>query len=501
MKTTETVNAKDERESLPTRLKYLLWWCAGADVAALKECPTDHAKYTAMGMMMLVVPCVAMVSFNFFVRQSFGAQTLAAAIGGAAWGALVFVLDRVILTFHRKGKREIWRALPRLILSVSLALVIGEPLLLRFFQSEIELEMRRKGQAVITEARGNAEARMQAEKDALLKANADWQKRLDELQRARDEKQAAVIGEIEGKVGSRIKGEGLAARQKQEALQEAKDEYEKMRAEFAPLMLENKKRLEQLRAETEEEVRLIADSQTSATGALARQQALFSIIKREPGAAMTYVPLFLILLMIEIAPLTMKLTAPAGEYDKCLRLREANGIARAHRDTALERAEQRRAAKAENGVKGRITQAVIDDQTDRLRVPEQEVARLMRGILLVSYRQEILSQHAPRSWRRQFGAEVLVEIVDQPELRVSWQLPADGRASMTLAKELDGDLQKIAEVVAGVETQSASLVRATNSSGREVVRELPLLPQLDADQKLLLAFELLPDGFGELPLA
>jgi hypothetical protein len=452
-------------------------------------------------MMMMAVPCVAMVSFNFFVRQSFGVETFAAAICGAAWGALIFVLDRLILTFHRKGKRELWRALPRLILSVSLALVIGEPLLLRFFQSEIELEMRRRGQAVVTEARSNAEARMQSEKDALLKANADWQKRLDELRRVRDEKQAAVIGEIEGTVGSGIKGEGLAARQKQEALQEAKDEYEKTRAEFVPLMLENKRRLEQLRAETEAEVKLITDSQSSATGALARQQALFSIIKREPGAALTYVPLFLILLMVEIAPLTMKLTAPAGEYDRRLRLREANGIARAHREIALERAEQRRAAKAENGVKGRIMRAVIADQTDVLSEPEQEVARLLRGALLESYRQEILAQHAPQSWRRQFGAEVMVEIVDQPELFVSLQLPADGRARVTLAKELEGDLQKIAEAVADDEMQTASLVRATNSSGREVTRELPLLPQLEADQKLLLAFELLPDEFGELPLA
>jgi hypothetical protein len=491
----------EEKESWPTKVKHFLWWCAGADVAALKECPTDHAKFTAVGMMMLVVPCVAMVSFNFFVRQSFGAQMFAAAIVGAGWGTLIFVLDRLILTFHRKGKRELWRALPRLILSVSLALVIGEPLLLRFFQSEIELEMRRRGQAVLAEARVNAEARMQAEKDALLKANADWQKRLDDLQRTRDEKQAAVIGEIEGTVGSRIKGEGLAARQKQADAQEAKDEYERARTEVAPLMAENMKRLEQLRAETGAEVKLIADSQSSATGALARQQALFSIIKREPSAALTYVPLFLILLMIEIAPLTIKLTAPAGEYDKRLRLREANGIARAYRETARARADQKRVAKAENGIKGRITQAVTDCQTSNLSEPEQEVARLMRGILLENYRQEILSQHAPQSWRRQFEAEILVEIVGLPELRVSWQLPADGRARVTLTKELDGDLRRIAETVAGDETQTAYLVSATNSSGREVARELPLLPQLGADQKLLLSFELLPGELGELPLA
>jgi hypothetical protein len=152
-------------------------------------------------------------------------------------------------------------------------------------------------------------------------------------------------------------------------------------------------------------------------------------------------------------------------------------------------------------LKGRITQAVIDEQTDALSVLEQEVAALLREALLESYRQEIFSNHAPRSWRRQLDAEVLVEIADLPELRVSWQLPADGRARVTLAKELDGDVRKIAEAVAGDETRTANLVRATNSSGREVVRELPLLPQLEADQKLLMTFELLPDASDELLLA
>ena len=367
--------------------------------------------------------------------------------------------------------------------------------MLRFFQSEIEFEMRRAGQAVVTDARAKAEARGQAEKESLLNANAELQKRLDELKRVRDEKEAAVIGEIEGTVGSGVKGEGLAARQKQEALLEAKAEYEKARAELGRKSLRISCVLT-----SRTEVKLIAASQASATGALARQQALFCIIKREPGAALTYVPLFLILLMIEIAPLTMKLTAPAGEYDKRLRLREANGIARAHRDTALERAEQKLAAKAENGVKGRITQAVIADKTDSLSASEQEVAKLLRGTLLESFRQEILAQHAPQSWRRQFDGQVLVEIVDLPELSVCWQLPAAGRESVTLA-ELDGDLQKIAAAVAEDETQPVCLIKATNSSGREVTRALPLLPQLAADQKLKLTFELPHDDLRALPLA
>ena len=85
-------------------------------------------------------------------------------------------------------------------------------------------------------------------------------------------------------------------------------------------------------------------------------------------------------------------------------------------------------------------------------------------------------------------------------MSISWQLPAAGQESVTLA-ELDGDLQKIAEAVADDKTQPVCLVKATNSSGREVTRELPLLPQLAADQKLKLTFELPHDDLRELPLA
>lgn len=129
------VRASDgRRESLTTRVKHLFWWCAGADLETLKACPSDHTRFTALGMMMAVVPCLATVSFTFFLQQSFDLGAVAL-LGGAAWGVILFVLDRLILTFHRKGQREKLRAVPRLALAVCLAVVIGGPLLLRFFSS------------------------------------------------------------------------------------------------------------------------------------------------------------------------------------------------------------------------------------------------------------------------------------------------------------------------------------------------------------------------------
>ena len=68
---------------------HFLWWCAGADVKILNECPTDYTRYTALGMMMLVVPSLAAVSFAFFVIQTFGIAPAPAAFVGVAWGFFV----------------------------------------------------------------------------------------------------------------------------------------------------------------------------------------------------------------------------------------------------------------------------------------------------------------------------------------------------------------------------------------------------------------------------
>src|SRR5437016_1546535 len=118
-------NGVENPEPLMEKLQYFLWWCAGADVTTLKACPTDHTRYTALGTMMLVVPFVASVSFTFFLTQTFGLPPLEAILMGCAWGLIViFPLDRLILAFHRKGPREFVRALPRLVLAASIALVI-----------------------------------------------------------------------------------------------------------------------------------------------------------------------------------------------------------------------------------------------------------------------------------------------------------------------------------------------------------------------------------------
>lgn len=482
------------------RIKFFLWWCAGADLTTLKLTPTDHTRFTALGMMMMIVPCLACVSGTFFLTETLHLSPFAAAAGGCAWACIVFVLDRLILTFHRKGRHEFLRAVPRLVLSVSLALLIGEPLLVKLFQAEINLELKQKGQTVVTDARGKAEARFQTERKTLLDANGDLQKRIDDLKQLRDEKEAAVINEIEGTVGSGIKGEGPAARQKQQAFTEAKAAYEQTREELTPQITQNKRRLGELQTAIDDEVKIITESQSVSGGLMASHQALFSIVKREPGAAMTYVPLFFIMLLIEVSPLVSKLSFPASEYDKQLTLREKDAICEARRLAALEREKRKRQSRLLNRMARRVEEVVTEKRNDNVGEQEREVADLLRFTILDQLRREILAQQPQPNGSRKFGPEMTIEIVGRPDLRVSLQLPSEGRSAITLT-EIDRDLQHIGDEIADDSAQTMALVKATSSRGREVHRDLPLLPQLEADQTMRLTFA--PNGRqdAELPLA
>jgi hypothetical protein len=499
MKTSNTSTRKSEPATPLQAIKYFLWWCAGADLTTLQESESDHAKFTAIGMMVAAIPCVAMVSFFSFLTLSFGASTLSAAIGGAAWGTLIFILDRLILTFHRKGRHELLRALPRLLLALCLAFVIGEPLLLRLFKGEVDLELIRSGQVVVGGAHDKAEARFKTEKDALQNANADLQKRLDDLKHVRDEKETAVIGEIEGTVGTRIKGDGLAARQKEQAFSEAKAEYERARGELLPQIAANKQRLNQIQSAIETEENSISESHSSAKGIMARHGALWAIIKREPSAAVTYVPLFLVMLLLEVSPLVMKLTSSGGEYERRLTLKEKNAIARATREAALERENQKRLVHLRRELVKQLTESAKKGTAQNLGEEEQEVVSLLRSSTLDEFRRQIVGPATSKNGFKNFGGEVAIEIVNHPELKVRLQLPAEARAA-TLA-EMVGDMQTIGKQISEETGETVALIRATTSTGREVQRNLPLLLQLEADQKLCLTFASTNKPPGDLPVA
>lgn len=132
-----------ERPDPPGPLKRFFFACAGAYTKILEACPSEHSKYVGIGATIFLTACLAVISGSFAVMTL--VESPAIAIGaGLLWGALIFNLDRYIVSSIRKEGRfwyEFGLALPRLLLAIVISIVITKPIEVRLFDNQINSEL------------------------------------------------------------------------------------------------------------------------------------------------------------------------------------------------------------------------------------------------------------------------------------------------------------------------------------------------------------------------
>lgn len=136
---------------LKNPLKEFFWWCSGADRPLLRMCPAEHSKYMGIGTVIFFTALMAMVSSLSAISYVFGNHELSSdhekftvcVIFAIFWGLMIFFLDRFITnTMYSDGKvtiswLELRSALPRILISIFLGIVISAPLELKIFNQEI----------------------------------------------------------------------------------------------------------------------------------------------------------------------------------------------------------------------------------------------------------------------------------------------------------------------------------------------------------------------------
>src|SRR5574343_20016 len=121
-----------------------LWWCAGAHQKLLKQFPSEHAKYSGLGGVLLATFVLAVLSAGYAIYSVFGNITWT--IGFAIiWGLIIFNFDRFLVSTMRKyglsKRKQIWMAVPRLALAILIGITIARPLELKVFEKEINTQV------------------------------------------------------------------------------------------------------------------------------------------------------------------------------------------------------------------------------------------------------------------------------------------------------------------------------------------------------------------------
>ena len=141
-----------EEKNRGSSIQHFFGCCSGADRKLLRMCPAEHSKYMGIGTVIFFTALMAMISSFFAISYVFGNadmssekwQTWLFSIAFAImWGLMIFFLDRFITnTMYSDGKvtiswLELRSALPRILISIFLGIVISAPLELKIFEQEV----------------------------------------------------------------------------------------------------------------------------------------------------------------------------------------------------------------------------------------------------------------------------------------------------------------------------------------------------------------------------
>jgi hypothetical protein len=323
-----------------------LWWCAGADKEILKYSSySDHVKYAGIGGVVLATGFLAAISMGFAMHTIFTDKdgngnwliTIPIAI---AWSLIVFNLDRFIVSSTGKGDgessisgKEFLNALPRLLMATLLGITIAAPLETVIFDSEIKREWTlsmdqlalSKSYEIYQAEIGNdttqinkykeIEKKVETQREIWLKAKQAWE---DQMQ---------------GRAGAEA-GRGPRTVALEKTRDEEKAKLEVIEAEMAKITTERNKNKDEIKRKQDEARAELKKSQPGFLDKLMMIERLSSHGKSVPkfdpatneiikgqeieiyGSAFWAIWLVRLLFMIvEIAPVILKLMLIKGPYD------------------------------------------------------------------------------------------------------------------------------------------------------------------------------------------
>jgi hypothetical protein len=301
--------------------KFLIW-SAGADQEVLSQesCRTERYKYESIGTTVILTAIMAFCSGGYALFTVFGSLTISISLG-FIWGSIIFNLDRFfILTASQNkssSKLQFWvGAVTRLSIAILLGFIVAKPLELRLFESEInqkisqqrrerEREESRKDQDTPDVKRIN---KINEEIDNLTR---EKNQASDALQKARID----AIEEIEGKGVTGKAGVGTIAKERQKNVETIEKSVTFLDSRIQDLLKEKNNLIKQKSILS---VKTPQKKEWQEGSLLDRISALEALSKDDPAIAITNKLITLLLIIIEIAPVLVKILSKEGLYEKLL---------------------------------------------------------------------------------------------------------------------------------------------------------------------------------------
>ncbi len=298
-----------------------LWWCAGAHQELLKQFPSEHAKHSGLGGVLLATLVLASLAAGYAIYTVFDNWTYAVAFG-IIWGLIIFNFDRFLVSTMRKygisKRKQLWMAVPRLALALLIGFTIARPLEMKIFEKEINVKMTENMHKKVQ----LNDSLLALENEAQINdATAERQRlinRKDAIEDTLHRLQQAYVQEADGTGGSGQRGI-------EELTQLKMNAFDQVRTQFGPEVLQLERKiaaqddiLTNAKANMEQKRRDYATSAAANMGFLERNKALSDLSGGESSVFWSCLLISLLIILIEIGPILSKLIMPIGPYDIAL---------------------------------------------------------------------------------------------------------------------------------------------------------------------------------------
>ena len=289
-----------------------LWWCAGADKDILKYSSyADHVKYIGIGGIVLATGILAALSMFFAINYIFENAAIAIPVG-LLWGAIIFNLDRFIVSSTGKGDgtdtitlKELGNATPRLAMAMILGFTISAPLEVYIFQKEIDkqfykldqeeqkLEKKKIEDSYLNSPEYN---KLNEDKNRFLKDKEKYESERLNYQQLAAKENTSEMGGCKGKC---------------EEFKRMAEKVEGKIKEVDNTIKELEVKLKKYEDERDIKIENLSKINNKSHGLLDRLLALHAI----PGSSVPAWMIRLMFVFIEIAPVLLKLMLIKSPYD------------------------------------------------------------------------------------------------------------------------------------------------------------------------------------------
>lgn len=312
------------------KLERFLIFCSGAYLPLVKRCPGTVHQFIGVGGSVLFTAIFAGLSVGYALFTVFE-NILTVIAAGIIWMLMIFNLDRYIVSTLKKREKfisELRQAIPRLLLAVLIALVIAKPLELKIFEKEINRELDKQRLDTISESKDQISAG--------YPEIVDLDNRIDELNAEiaskvafRDQKQQEYDDErfgvkTDGTTGRM--GRGINAEKKEEQLDQAQLDLDNTQSVNRERIQDLENQIFLLNEKMAAEMEYQMASVETNNGLAARIKALDALTKTNSAVYWANILIMSLFIMIELAPILVKLLANRSPYDQLLDFHESGII-------------------------------------------------------------------------------------------------------------------------------------------------------------------------------